>query len=189
MRPAVSMGDQALSFVKDFLAGGIAAAVSKTAVAPIERVKLLLQVRDGWWRGRRGCGRGAGMRAGRGDAAAAWARARAALRQICARPQTRGLHEGEGALYADTGPASVADSWCRVAPALGCLYMETHPKLVYLEPDPEPGPAAAFHPRPPWPASSFGRSLYTFLSAPTLYNRSIRLIIDWRSHCVACAAQ
>lgn len=44
MRPAVTMGDQALSFVKDFLAGGIAAAVSKTAVAPIERVKLLLQV-------------------------------------------------------------------------------------------------------------------------------------------------
>lgn len=47
--PARGMGDQALSFVKDFLAGGIAAAVSKTAVAPIERVKLLLQVR-----GRRG---------------------------------------------------------------------------------------------------------------------------------------
>ncbi|XP_042238756.1 ADP/ATP translocase 3-like [Homarus americanus] len=33
-----------LSFLKDFLAGGIAAAISKTAVAPIERVKLLLQV-------------------------------------------------------------------------------------------------------------------------------------------------
>lgn len=187
------MGDQALSFAKDFLAGGIAAAVSKTAVAPIERVKLLLQVRDGWWRGRRGCGRGGaqGCGGGRGDAAAVaapWARARAALRQICARPQARGLHEGEGALYADTGPASVADSWCRVAPALGCLYMETHPKLVYLEPDPEPGPAAAFHPRPLRPASPCGRSLYTFLSAPTLYNRSIRLIIDWRAHRVACTA-
>ncbi|KAK1341760.1 hypothetical protein QTO34_016509 [Cnephaeus nilssonii] len=38
------MSEQALSFLKDFLAGGIAAAVSKTAVAPIERVKLLLQV-------------------------------------------------------------------------------------------------------------------------------------------------
>ncbi|KAM7339784.1 hypothetical protein ACRRTK_000399 [Alexandromys fortis] len=38
------MGDQALSFAKDFLAGGIAVAVSKTAVAPMERVKLLLQV-------------------------------------------------------------------------------------------------------------------------------------------------
>lgn len=47
--PAHGMGDQAVSFLKDFLAGGIAAAVSKTAVAPIERVKLLLQVR-----GRRG---------------------------------------------------------------------------------------------------------------------------------------
>lgn len=33
-----------MSFAKDFLAGGISAAVSKTAVAPIERVKLLLQV-------------------------------------------------------------------------------------------------------------------------------------------------
>lgn len=33
-----------VSFLKDFAAGGIAAAISKTAVAPIERVKLLLQV-------------------------------------------------------------------------------------------------------------------------------------------------
>ncbi|XP_066959340.1 ADP/ATP translocase 3 [Macrobrachium rosenbergii] len=33
-----------MSFMKDFIAGGIAAAISKTAVAPIERVKLLLQV-------------------------------------------------------------------------------------------------------------------------------------------------
>lgn len=33
-----------VSFGKDLLAGGVAAAVSKTAVAPIERVKLLLQV-------------------------------------------------------------------------------------------------------------------------------------------------
>jgi len=32
------------SFMKDFAAGGISAAISKTAVAPIERVKLLLQV-------------------------------------------------------------------------------------------------------------------------------------------------
>ncbi|XP_032871518.1 ADP/ATP translocase 4 [Amblyraja radiata] len=32
------------SFVKDLLAGGIAAGISKTVVAPIERVKLLLQV-------------------------------------------------------------------------------------------------------------------------------------------------
>ncbi|NXK47986.1 ADT4 translocase, partial [Chauna torquata] len=33
-----------ISFVKDLLAGGVAAAISKTAVAPIEQVKLLLQV-------------------------------------------------------------------------------------------------------------------------------------------------
>lgn len=39
------MSEQAVSFAKDFLAGGISAAISKTAVAPIERVKLLLQVR------------------------------------------------------------------------------------------------------------------------------------------------
>lgn len=34
------------SFLVDFAVGGIAAAVSKTAVAPIERVKLLLQTQD-----------------------------------------------------------------------------------------------------------------------------------------------
>lgn len=33
-----------VGFAKDFMAGGISAAVSKTAVAPIERVKLILQV-------------------------------------------------------------------------------------------------------------------------------------------------
>jgi solute carrier family 25 (adenine nucleotide translocator) protein 4/5/6/31 len=33
-------------FLRDFLVGGVAAAVSKTAVAPIERVKILLQVQD-----------------------------------------------------------------------------------------------------------------------------------------------
>jgi len=38
------VNDTAVSFAKDFLAGGISAAISKTAVAPIERVKLLLQV-------------------------------------------------------------------------------------------------------------------------------------------------
>ncbi|KAK9974035.1 hypothetical protein ABG768_022144 [Culter alburnus] len=38
------MSENAISFAKDFLAGGIAAAISETAVAPIERVKLLLQV-------------------------------------------------------------------------------------------------------------------------------------------------
>ncbi|KAK6493754.1 ADP/ATP translocase 4-like [Huso huso] len=36
--------DFLVSFGTDLLAGGIAAAISKTAVAPIERVKLLLQV-------------------------------------------------------------------------------------------------------------------------------------------------
>lgn len=38
------MAEGVVSFLKDFLAGGVAAAISKTAVAPIERVKLLLQV-------------------------------------------------------------------------------------------------------------------------------------------------
>ncbi|CDW72723.1 adp atp translocase 2 [Stylonychia lemnae] len=33
-------------FFRDFMIGGVSAAVSKTAVAPIERVKLLLQVQD-----------------------------------------------------------------------------------------------------------------------------------------------
>uniref|UniRef100_A0A915ENG5 ADP/ATP translocase n=1 Tax=Ditylenchus dipsaci TaxID=166011 RepID=A0A915ENG5_9BILA len=37
---------EAQKFVIDLLSGGCAAAVSKTAVAPIERVKLLLQVQD-----------------------------------------------------------------------------------------------------------------------------------------------
>uniref|UniRef100_A0A9J7YC42 ADP/ATP translocase n=1 Tax=Cyprinus carpio carpio TaxID=630221 RepID=A0A9J7YC42_CYPCA len=38
------MSATAISFAQDFLAGGIAAAISETAVAPIERVKLLLQI-------------------------------------------------------------------------------------------------------------------------------------------------
>jgi len=38
------MGEK--NFVTDFLIGGVSAAVSKTVVAPIERVKLLLQVQD-----------------------------------------------------------------------------------------------------------------------------------------------
>lgn len=42
--PKAKKGKDPMSFAKDFLAGGISAAVSKTAVAPIERVKLLLQV-------------------------------------------------------------------------------------------------------------------------------------------------
>lgn len=38
--------DEYKSFLVDFLAGGISAAISKTAVAPIERVKILLQVQE-----------------------------------------------------------------------------------------------------------------------------------------------
>jgi solute carrier family 25 (adenine nucleotide translocator) protein 4/5/6/31 len=34
------------NFMLDFMIGGVSAAVSKTLVAPIERVKLLLQVQD-----------------------------------------------------------------------------------------------------------------------------------------------
>jgi solute carrier family 25 (adenine nucleotide translocator) protein 4/5/6/31 len=37
---------QKKSFIADFLIGGVSAAISKTLVAPIERVKLLLQVQD-----------------------------------------------------------------------------------------------------------------------------------------------
>lgn len=39
-----SKEDDPWAFFKDFLAGGVSAAVAKTSVAPIERVKLLLQV-------------------------------------------------------------------------------------------------------------------------------------------------
>jgi len=35
-----------IAFLKDFLAGGVAGAVAKTATAPIERVKLLIQTQD-----------------------------------------------------------------------------------------------------------------------------------------------
>jgi len=42
----MSEGKKKNSFVADFLAGGISAAVSKTIVAPIERVKMLLQVQQ-----------------------------------------------------------------------------------------------------------------------------------------------
>ena len=33
-------------FVLDFVAGGVSAAVSKTVVAPLERVKILLQIQE-----------------------------------------------------------------------------------------------------------------------------------------------
>jgi len=42
----MSDGKKKSSFVVDFMAGGISAAVSKTIVAPIERVKMLLQVQQ-----------------------------------------------------------------------------------------------------------------------------------------------
>lgn len=37
----------AIKFAADLMAGGVAGAISKTAVAPIERVKLLLQTQVG----------------------------------------------------------------------------------------------------------------------------------------------
>ncbi|XP_032410697.1 ADP/ATP translocase 2-like [Xiphophorus hellerii] len=40
----MKMANEVSSFAKDFLAGGLAAAITETAVAPIERVKLLLQI-------------------------------------------------------------------------------------------------------------------------------------------------
>lgn len=40
------MSGGAIDFLKDLAAGGVAGGVSKTVVAPIERVKLLLQVQD-----------------------------------------------------------------------------------------------------------------------------------------------
>lgn len=38
--------EQKNSFLTDFMMGGVAAAISKTAVAPIERVKMLIQTQD-----------------------------------------------------------------------------------------------------------------------------------------------
>ena len=42
----MSEGPKKTHFLVDFMIGGVSAAVSKTLVAPIERVKLLLQVQD-----------------------------------------------------------------------------------------------------------------------------------------------
>merc|ERR1711970_549440 len=42
----VAMGQQKLGFFEDFMLSGVAAGVSKTAAAPIERVKLLVQNQD-----------------------------------------------------------------------------------------------------------------------------------------------
>ena len=44
--PAAAEGGGVVAFLKDFLAGGVAGAVAKTATAPIERVKLLIQTQD-----------------------------------------------------------------------------------------------------------------------------------------------
>ncbi|KAG0259596.1 ADP/ATP carrier protein, partial [Mortierella polycephala] len=44
--PAQKPKKDAKAFAQDFLMGGVSAAVSKTAAAPIERVKLLLQNQD-----------------------------------------------------------------------------------------------------------------------------------------------
>merc|ERR1711988_290503 len=40
------MSDGAVAFLKDFAAGGISGAIAKTATAPIERVKLIIQTQD-----------------------------------------------------------------------------------------------------------------------------------------------
>ena len=40
------MSDKKLGFVENFMLSGVAAGVSKTAAAPIERVKLLVQNQD-----------------------------------------------------------------------------------------------------------------------------------------------
>lgn len=45
-KKSAAKGFDAVKFTTDLLTGGTAAAISKTAVAPIERVKLLLQVQD-----------------------------------------------------------------------------------------------------------------------------------------------
>jgi len=42
----MSKKDSQTNFAIDFLMGGVSAAVSKTAAAPIERVKLLIQNQD-----------------------------------------------------------------------------------------------------------------------------------------------
>ena len=43
LAPISTMSDKKLGFAENFLLSGVAAGVSKTAAAPIERVKLLVQ--------------------------------------------------------------------------------------------------------------------------------------------------
>lgn len=45
-KPAAGKPKQKLGFIEDFLLGGVAAGISKTASAPIERIKLLVQNQD-----------------------------------------------------------------------------------------------------------------------------------------------
>lgn len=154
MRPAVTMGDQALSFVKDFLAGGIAAAVSKTAVAPIERVKLLLQVGTARARLAGRAGRGARDAARRsGEAGRAGGRGSCSKSALGHRPGA-GLREGK-VPSAQTGPESVADSWCRVAPRVLVSIYGNPPGVGYSQPDPAPGTAVGSPLRPLRSASPF----------------------------------
>lgn len=39
-----SLEQDPLRFAKDFIAGGVSATIAKTFIAPVERVKILLQV-------------------------------------------------------------------------------------------------------------------------------------------------
>jgi hypothetical protein len=146
--PAVTMGDHALSFLKDFLAGGIAAAVSKTAVAPIERVKLLLQVRTARARPRRaGCGPGRvpGCGASRRDAGTR------ALQKLCARPQAPapGLRQGEGALCVrDRSSVSGRFLVSGGAQLSGVYIWKPTRSRCTSQPDPARRTALAHHARP-----------------------------------------
>ncbi|VTJ89444.1 Hypothetical predicted protein [Marmota monax] len=108
------MTEQAISFAKDFLAGGIAAAISKTAVAPIERVKLLLQVgarpagpRGAGERGRLGRVHPAGGRAGRRRKSEAVDALSALCRLPGAWPQGRCRISGAGTLRLRIGPSAL----------------------------------------------------------------------------------
>merc|ERR1719341_2540616 len=46
LHPPTKMSDKKLGFFESFMLSGVAAGVSKTAAAPIERVKLLVQNQD-----------------------------------------------------------------------------------------------------------------------------------------------
>lgn len=131
------MSDQALSFLKDFLAGGVAAAISKTAVAPIERVKLLLQVRRRGARGaagggaRRSCATGGPVRdpaclnMGRRSAGSGFAGAARA-------PRGAGAGPGGGRAFAALSRPACGVTLPRPSP---CPALPCHPPLA------SPGPA------------------------------------------------